>query len=179
MRVILILSLLLFAVPALAVTYEWVDGRGTVNFTEDLGNVPKKYRKHVKILGGEENSEPEVIEMDDGGQGKAKEAEGKTEAKDKAIAKEPKKVSKLYDGKEESVWKAEYKKISADIIAVEEQLDQLQIRLSDSSKMSRSEYLGVQHTIKNSEFRLTQLRKKLETFDSSAARAGVPATYRE
>ncbi len=33
-----------------AVTYSWVDQQGTVNFTEDPGSVPSKYRKKVRIL---------------------------------------------------------------------------------------------------------------------------------
>ena len=62
MKKLLVLLLLLYPLSAVAVTYEWTDEKGTVNFTEDLGNVPKKYRKKVKVLGADEGGAPQIIE---------------------------------------------------------------------------------------------------------------------
>ncbi|WP_243371376.1 DUF4124 domain-containing protein [Geotalea sp. SG265] len=178
MKIILLLSIFLFAVPAFAVTYEWTDERGTVNFTEDLGNVPKKYRKRVKILGAEEDTAPKVVEMDNGGKAKGTEEKGK--AKDDAVAgSETKKKPAVYGGKNESAWKNEYRKLSADVRAAEEQLEHLNGRLGDTSKMSRAEYLSLQHTVKNTESRLNELRQKQDAFNASAAKAGVPADILE
>ncbi len=42
---LVVITMALFAVPALAETYTWKDDQGTVNFADDLGKVPKKYRK--------------------------------------------------------------------------------------------------------------------------------------
>ena len=64
--------ILLFAVPVFAETYKWVDDRGTVNFADDLGSVPKKYRKKVKVLGGDEGNAPQVTEIEEPTKGKAK-----------------------------------------------------------------------------------------------------------
>ena len=41
---IVTVCLLLWAFPLMAETYSWVDDNGTVNFTEEYSNVPKKYR---------------------------------------------------------------------------------------------------------------------------------------
>ncbi|GAB7026234.1 DUF4124 domain-containing protein [Geotalea toluenoxydans] len=179
MKTLLVFSLLLFAVPAFAVTYEWTDERGTVNFTEDLGNVPKKYRKRVKILGAEEDSQPRVIETDNGEKGKTTAEEGQSKVKEDVAGAETKKKPAVYGGKNEAAWKAEYGKLSADVKAAEEQLDHLNGRLGDTTRMSRAEYLGLQHTVKNTESRLNDLRKKLDAFNASAAKAGVPPNVME
>jgi hypothetical protein len=176
MKRIVLLSLFLYAVPAFAVTYEWTDERGTVSFTEDLGNVPKKYRKRVKILGAEEDSTPKVIEMDNGGKEKGTSEEKGKATKDDAEAK---KKPAVYGGKNEAAWKTESRKLSAEVKAAEEQLDQLKGRLNDTSNMSRAECLTLQHTVKNTESRLSGLRQKQDAFNASAAKAGVPAEILE
>lgn len=179
MKTLLVFSLLLFSVPAFAVTYEWTDERGTVNFTEDLGTVPKKYRRHVKILGAEEDSQPRVIETDNGEKGKTTAEDGKSKVKEDIAGAETKKKPAVYGGKNEAAWKAEYGKLSADVKAAEDQLDQLNARLGDTGKMSRSEYLSLQYSVKNTESRLKQLKKKLDAFNESAAKAGVPPNVTE
>jgi hypothetical protein len=45
--------------PASASTYSWTDEQGTINFTEDLGSVPKKYRKKARSIQGDEVSPQE------------------------------------------------------------------------------------------------------------------------
>ena len=41
---IIVALLVLFAIPVEALTYKWVDNEGT-HYTDDLGNIPAKYRK--------------------------------------------------------------------------------------------------------------------------------------
>jgi chromosome segregation ATPase len=49
-KVLILLVLLIFAVPAYAATvYKWVDREGIVNYTDDIGNVPQPYRNQVEI----------------------------------------------------------------------------------------------------------------------------------
>ena len=49
MRVAVIVFILFFVSSAgWAKTYEWVDEKGTVNFTQDYNSVPEKYRDKVK-----------------------------------------------------------------------------------------------------------------------------------
>jgi hypothetical protein len=49
-KILILLILLIFAVPASAATiYKWVDKDGVVNFTDDLEKVPPSYRDRVKV----------------------------------------------------------------------------------------------------------------------------------
>jgi uncharacterized protein DUF4124 len=179
MRILCVAFLLFLAVPAFAETYKWVDDKGTVNFTESLGSVPKKYRKNVKVIDGNEAAVPQVTDIDESPTGKAKAKTGeKDETKDGAAGKEGNKKA-VYGGKDEAVWKAEFRKLNADIRASEEQLDEINARLNDPGKLSRSEFVGLQNTVKNIDYRLKELRKKLDTLNEAAAKAGVPAELRD
>lgn len=179
MRSIFVAIILLFAVPALAETYKWVDDKGTVNFADDLGSVPKKYRKKVKVLGGDEGNAPQVTEIDEPTKGKVKGEDKKDNPKESVAAGKEGKKKVVYGGKDEAAWKADFGKLKADIKASEEQLNDTRTRMNDSSKMSRSEYLSLQYTVKDIEHRLTELRKKLDALNESAAKAGVPPELHE
>jgi hypothetical protein len=182
MRTLCVVFLLLFTVPAFAETYKWVDDKGTVNFTENLGSVPKKYRKNVKIIDGNEAAVPQVTDIDESSKGKAKakaDVNNETKDGDGATAGKERNKKTVYAGKDETVWKAEFRKLNADIRASEEQLDEINARLSDPSKLSRSEFVSLQNTVKNIDYRLKELRKKLDTLDEAATKAGVPAELRD
>ena len=86
---LLVITLVLFAVPVCAETYVWEDEQGTVNFAEDLGKVPKKYRKQAKIAGEEElpPSEPAASK---------EKAPARSEEKEKTAQKRRRKVFRLH-----------------------------------------------------------------------------------
>jgi hypothetical protein len=170
------LLLILCALPAHAVTYKWIDKKGTTNFTEDLGNVPPEYRKKVIIMDSETPSGPEVLEIDESKK-QPKEKGGDT--KDSAAAVEADKKGTLYGGKDEKTWRREFVRLKADLRAAEEQAEQLRGRMADTSKMSRSEYLTLQASVKNVEIRVQDLKTKLGALDESANNAGVPPGARE
>lgn len=69
MRATAIVFILFFSLSSMgwAKTYEWVDEKGTVNFTQDYKSIPEKYRDQVK-----EREDPP------GGGSKAKEKHDKT-----------------------------------------------------------------------------------------------------
>lgn len=174
---IIIAVLILFAIPAAAATYTWVDNRGTVNFTEDLGNVPSKYRKKVKVLDAEEEATPaepvETIETVK----PAPKVKGTEPAREHAVAVE-KELRKTYGGKTSEAWEKEFGQLNAAIKASEDQLAELKGRLSDTSKMSRGDYLSIQRTIKIVEDRITGLRNKHDALNENANKAGVPKELR-
>ena len=161
MKKLLVLLLLLYPLSAVAVTYEWTDEKGTVNFTEDLGNVPKKYRKKVKVLGAEESGTPQVI------------IENSESAKNKQKELAAPKEQKPLHPKAEATLRNDYGTAKANLKATEQDVNDLRARLADTSKMSRSEYLALQNTLKQSEFRLQEQRKKLEQLRANAEKAGV------
>lgn len=160
MKKLLVAMLLLYPLSAVAATYEWTDAAGTVHFTEDLGSVPKKYRKKVKVLGGDESGTPQttVINEPAAQKPKADEQKGK----------------KLYAGKDEGTWRKEIDAARRELEASQSNLLELKARMSDTSKMTRGEFLTIQNSIKHEAIRNEALRKKLEAVRGEAAAAGVP-----
>ena len=172
---IIVAILVLLAVQVEAVTYMWEDSQGTVSFTEDLGSIPQKYRKKAKILGAEEDVAPSApVQMKEEPITGQKNV-GKGETVEQAAPAEKKKT---YGGKSGETWRREFAQNRADIKASEDQLDELQGRLKDTSKMSRSEYLSINLDIKTVESRLKRLNAKRDAMTEEARRAGVPAEFR-
>lgn len=172
MKKLLLLLLLLYPLSALAETYQWTDERGTVNFAEDLGKVPKKYRKKAKRLGSEEPPPRESS---------APAATPET-AKPRGVEEKGEKGSeknKTYGGKDELAWRREFQQANARLQSGQTELDTLNARLADTSRMTRSEYLIIQNSIKHSEARVRELRKKLDQLNSTADRYEVPADFRK
>lgn len=177
MRQLLALLVILSAVPVHAVTYKWVDNRGTISFTEDLGKVPPEYRKKVIILDADVPTGPEVTEIDDS-KGKPV-TKGTESGKEQGIAADGDKKVVMYGGKDEKSWRKDYVRVKAELRAAEEQAEQLRGRLSDTSKMSRTEYLTIQNSLKNVDLRVRDVKAKLDSLEDAANKAGVPASARE
>lgn len=170
MKKLLVAMLLLFPLPALAETYQWTDESGTMNFAEDLGKVPKKYRKKARLVGDEGGGAPKVTE-------ESVAAEPAKGGKPKADQEEP--GSKLFGGKDGNAWRKEFLAARYNMQQSESELADLKGRLGDTSKMSRSEYLSIQAGIKHLETRLQQQQKKMEQLKESADKAKVPAELRQ
>lgn len=168
MKKLLVAMLLLYPLSALAQTYEWTDQQGNIHFTDDRGNIPKKYRKKAKVL-GEDSGQPVISETTEPAKGKGKGEEGE---------KEKGKGKSLYGGRDESAWRNDFRASKSAVQQTESEIAELNKRLGDTSKMSRSEYLTIQATITHLQSRLETQQKKLEQLNQAADRAGVPAELR-
>lgn len=173
---VLCICLVLFALPAFAVTYTWVDDQGTVNFTEDLGNVPAKYRKKAKIVGEDEFPPPEAGESAEKPPAKST---GPAEPKEGAPEVRQERKNAVYGGKDARTWKSEFAAVNADVKAAEKQLVEYRNRLNDTSGLSRSDYLSIQASIKAIESSVLERRNKLDALKKEAESAGVPADLME
>ena len=160
MKKLLVLLLLLYPLSASAVTYEWTDVAGTVNFTEDLGKVPKKYRKKAKVLGADDSGTPAVIENSEPAKEKPKELVT------------PKEQKPLHP-KAEATFRNDYLNTRANLQASEQETTILRARLADTSKLSRSEYLSLQNSLKQNELRIEEQKRQLELIRDKADKAGV------
>lgn len=186
----LVLILLLVMQPVMAETYKWVDKRGTVSYTDDLSNVPEKYRSKVEIVGGNAIAPTEVIKVEGGAAKEAKEPETNepaapplSEKNEPAVApatesapaaeKEKKKVR--YGDKDEEAWKSEFASLNKELKFINDQLNEKKARLADPAKLVRAEYRGLEREIKNLESRQAELQAKLDALRDAAAKAGVPA----
>ena len=180
--VLVVIILVFFAAFALAETYTWTDDQGTVNFADDLGKVPKKYRKKARVV-GEEEPAPAVVQEEKEKPAVQKQTEGvrgDAPQGDKEGAPAAKLDMKaVYGGKEASAWKSEFGGINADLKASEKQLVEFRNRVKDTTGMSRSEYLNIQSTLKSLEYTVLGLRKKLDDLKQEADKAGVPAELME
>ena len=143
-----------------------------------MGKIPAKYRKKAKVVGGE-NTGPQVTDITETPKVKGK-REGASDAGERASAGElEKKKAAVYGGKDAKVWRDEFGRNRADLKAAEKQLVELRSRMSDTSKMSRVEYLTLQNTVRQVEYRVLELRKNQDALNESADKAGVPAELRE
>lgn len=172
-RLLVAVALLLFALPVMAETYKWVDKKGTVNFTDDYYSIPQKYRKKARLLGDvdaapaetpDAKGEPLVKEEKKGG---------------KKGVEQPAEKKSTYGGRDAEAWKGEYAKLNAQINATQEAINDRQAKLSDTSKMSRSQYLSIQYELKNLESKLADLQGKLNSLNDAARKAGAPTELRQ
>ncbi|QXE92382.1 DUF4124 domain-containing protein [Geomonas subterranea] len=165
MKRLLVLLLLLYPLSAVAETYQWTDERGTVNFADELGQVPKKYRKKARRL-GDEGAAPVVNEERGAEPAKAKPDEAQA-------------GKKVYGGKDEAAWRREFLQAEFNLKNAESDLATLKGRLSDTSRMNRSDYLSIQNSIRYAEDRVQAQQKRLDQLRETADRLGVPQDFRK
>jgi hypothetical protein len=167
------------AAPVSAETYKWIDDKGTVNFTEDYSQIPKKYRKKTRMIGdvGVNSSE---VSSDNAGDSRNEWNGSKSAASGQAAssAKPEKKVA-TYGGKNGDEWSGEFGKINNEIKSAEEGIAQRRDRLSHPEKLTRAQYLGTEYEIKDLQTKLEELRGRRSTLDEAASRAGVPYDLRK
>ncbi len=115
MTVFMIVSL--WATSLYADVYTWTDERGTVNYTEDLSSVPKKYRKKVRHT--YESAAPTPSAEAEAGKPADK---AKLAAPQAPKADDP--ANKLYAGKRAAEWVSE-------INAAQSELGRLNARVKE------------------------------------------------
>lgn len=171
--------LLALAVAAHADIYRWVDQGGTVNYTEDPGKVPNKYRKKVTVVpeGGVPAVEVTETVVEQGRREKAPDS-GVREAGDAPVLKQETRKA-VYGGKGEDAWIAQFRELRGEIKAHEAELAARQAKLANPGTMSRGEFLGIQREAKMLEEMLSGLQGKLNALEESAQRAGVPLELRK
>jgi small-conductance mechanosensitive channel len=150
--------------------YRWTNERGVVSFTDNLGNIPPKYRAKAVLVDAPVPTVQEVV-IDQGG---SKAKAGADEAADRKDAGEEQKKKKLIGGKDEATWKRESERINFEVSDTEKQIAEMRDRLTDTSKMSRTEYLSLQNSLRLLEQRLETQKAKRETFLDTARKAGAP-----
>jgi hypothetical protein len=173
---IIIALLVLFAIPVEALTYKWVDNEGT-HYTDDLGNIPQKYRKKATIVGAEEDVTAPEEEQSGAGKPTAK-TNGNEQPQEQPVAGK-KELKKTYGGKSAAAWKNDFVQLKTDIKASEDQLSELKGRMQDTSKMSRGEYVSIEMQINSEEYRLQRLNEKLNALTDEANKVYLPAELRK
>ena len=179
MRTLTVILMLLIAIPAAADTYKWEDDQGTLNFTEDLGKIPKKFRKKAQKIGDMDA----IPAMATEGKGKASGNMGSESTGVEGAANTPKNAQPLEqplpkagaDNKTGDAWKADIAKLKGDLKAAEAELAKNKERLDNPSGLSQDGISMLQSTIKNNEIDVINLKKQLDALKQNALKAGVPA----
>lgn len=168
-------TLLLLAVPTLcsAEIYRWVDEKGRVGYSDDLGRVPKKYRNNAVVTERQEQA-VETIESSEPEKSPAK----GVEVKGASEIKERDKDKPVFDGKPGDAWKQDFARLKHEVKSLEDQAAGIKERMADASKISRGEYVILQNTQRDLDFRMEKARQKLDALNDAAEKAGVPAELR-
>jgi len=185
MRIQLPALLLLFGmcVPAHADTYQWVDDKGVVNFTDNPENVPKKYRKRVKTLPSVQ-SEQSGSPATDGGRSSAAPAP--------SVNSSPGPVEsyagpQLYGGHDEKWWRSSYARLRGELKGLQaglpekrQELENLRRKLTlYTYARNREAYQNKLAEVQRDEARISELTDQLANLDAQAASAGVPFAWRQ
>lgn len=160
--------LVLLTGAANAELYRWVDDSGTLNFTEDFQSIPAKYRKSAQ-------SSDDAVSVESAPAEAA--AEKAPDSPVKADARGASAVP-LYNGKRGEEWRDDLRQARAEVKSYQDHLAMKRKMLSDTSRMGRREYLGLQNDVKELEVKVGELQVRLEQLLREAARAGVPANFR-
>lgn len=171
----LILTVLLFDVAAQAATYEWLDEKGVVHFTDDPDRIPAKYLKRVK----ERDSVKGVATKPP--------LQPATESTAPAVSDDKGSDGRIYGGHGKDWWRSGFTSLRADIKSLEDGLAVKRENLNVARRKrviyqrgsDRVAFNEQNKEIKQDEATIKELQEKLNALDAEAARAGVPLEWRQ
>ena len=169
----LVFALLLFKTVAQGATYEWLDDKGVVHFTDDPDRIPSKYLKRVKER--------------DSVKGEPAKPAPPPAAESAAPVVPADKGERLYGGYGEDWWRASFAGLRAEIKSIEDGLpakkDRLNVlrrkRVLYQRGSDRVSFNEMDDDIGRDEARIKELREKLSALDAQASRDGVPSEWRQ
>jgi len=167
----------LFVGTAMAETYIWEDANGTVNFSEDISHVPKRYRKNVRVRGDVSSDKTEQSSSAESGGTQPSTSAPVVSDAGKPVEGNDKKQLR-YGGKSGDEWRNEFAYLKADQRSTDDQIAELNGRLADTSRMSRSDYLNTQSSLKSLQMHKAEVGRKLDALSQAATKAGLPAEFR-
>ncbi len=158
-------AILFSSTPSFAATYSWEDEKGTINFTEDPGTIPRKYRKKVRI--GDDitvvtpaPSKPQGTPTSAGSEPKTK------------LAEAPEKPdSTLFGGKTLEQWKNELRELEAKMTAINKRIDE--IAVLQKNTRSREEQRGLVEEYNKLIKQFNELKVSYNEKAESARKAGL------
>lgn len=149
-----------------AETYSWTDEYGTVNFTENKADIPKKYRKRVRQHGDssvDEGAEKALI--------KPILPPKTSKTPDASGTAAPKESPALYSGKTYDQWKNELENAETTMMATRSKIEEMdgQIKKGISVRENMKVQIGERNKLME---KYNQLRADYEKLLESAKKAG-------
>ncbi len=156
-----------FSSGALADTYQWVDDKGIVHFTDDPDRIPARYQKRVREI-----PSPKASPSSD---------DGVLQNQDTGL--EP----NLPGGLSEEEWRSRFAAIRTEMKDLREGLPKKQDELNQLRRMrvihqrvqDRNAYVERKAEVDRDETRIKELEAQLSALEIEASRAGVPMEWRQ
>lgn len=156
-----------FCSAAMADTYQWVDDKGGVHFTDDPDRIPARYQKRVREIPSPRATSP----SDD----------GVLQNQDTGLE------SNLPGGLSEEEWRSRFAAIRTEMKDLREGLPKKQDELNQLRRMriihqrvqDRTSYAERKAAIDRDETRIKELEAQLSALEIEASRVGVPMEWRQ
>jgi|GEM_PF-1067425 len=184
MKRYLVALLVLCASSVTAETWEWVDGQGTVSFTDDRQNIPKQYRKSARKLSVESTPappqpSPPVAPETQAPPAPITPASTAAPSVPTPAAAPGAKLQDTYGGKKGAEWKEAFASLNNEIKGVDGELKEKQRLLKEPGNLSRSDYMKLENELRRLSAILTALLSRWELLNKEATAASVPADLRQ
>ncbi len=178
MKLLLAICAVLFSFAMVnAEIYSWTDDAGTMHFTEDYSQVPKKYRNKLTRRTEDEDAPS------------AAPAARPAKAADKAAVSAPlpagsapvkgKDGKLLYGGRPVSQWQNEFRARGSAYKSLESRLDQLAGQIKKPVGIPRERRDALPQEFKAAQQEYLKALKDYNELNDAANRAGLPAEFRK
>lgn len=174
--ILFFMTALLWALPLMAETYSWVDGQGTVNFTDDYSQIPRKYRNKVNKR---EDVAPsptvQVPKTENSGVANAAPKEGDTKRPAATVTASPEQV---YGEKKAAEWQGEFQERNAE-------LERLDAKVKEANEFKKrppvygAELVDLNKRLHDAVQEYNESVKRYNELNDAANKAGVPAEFRK
>lgn len=171
---LLVVAILLhfFAPDLHAAYYQWTDSQGVVHFTDNSDKIPKRYQKKAKRLDLPETRAPEPVA-----------APEPPAARAAPTARQPEK----YGGHTEQWWRERFVELRSELQALQDGLPEKQKKLVQLRRKrviytrarDRVALNRMKDEIAVDEKRIAELQNRIILLEQEAARAFVPAEWRQ
>ncbi len=150
-RVLIVLASVLIAQLSFAQVYKWVDEKGGVHFTDDILQVPEKYRSKTEKIGiVEEKAEPKV--QNDASPSKKKEEPYKDRL-----------------GRGEEYWKEKTESWKKKLSSAQDKVENLRMKYNDlTEKLNASKSSAARATVRNER---DQVKRELDIYKQQVEEA--------
>lgn len=177
--VVVMVWLLLWAFPLMAETYSWVDDNGTVNFTEEYSNVPKKYRTKA-VKRGDMSITPSAQQVP---------ADTVSEKKSSGPAKPAvqndvtglSSGSELFGGRKIEEWKREFDALENELKKLDSKTKEAEVERGAFARggYSREDIQRQNEKLKAATNAYNEAIERYNQLMESAKKAGVPITVKK
>lgn len=173
-RIVILICLafpVIFQGSALAVTYSWIDSEGTVNFTEDPGSVPLKYRKKVRRLDDASTAAAQTSQQAPKSEQHQPDNANQTATKSQADS------SQLYAGKTFEQWKKELSDKESEMNSLNKRTSDMVVIINNTKNREERDKLMGEY--KSMTARFKELKAQYTQIVDAARRAGLTVNIKE